>query len=442
MKDCFVLGAGVTGLSAAIVSGLPVIEAEKFPGGKCASYYMRAGSTERLFTSPKDQEVYRFELGGGHWIHSLDVYLDNFLKAFARFKGYSRDTAVYLEDKRLLIPYPIQNNLRYLGPKISESCLNEIIQAQGNTDKPKSWKEWFKKTFGATLCRLFFYPFHELYTVGLYSSVLPSDLYKNPIDIKSVVAGAITSTSGVGYNSKFVYPVGGLDRMVRNMAAKCEISYGKSISGIDIKSKFIHFENGDKQKYDKLLSTISLAEIIKLTGLDKVVVAKPDPSTTVLVTNIGAIKGEQCPQSHWLYIPKSKSGFYRVGFYSNVDEEFIPKSSRKTQDRASIYVEKAYLSKEKLTRAQIRKVSSDVVNELQDLEWIKRAEVVDSCVVKNAYVWEYPRSSWVSEATSLLRKNDIFQVGRFATWNNDGLVRSIKDGLVAGASFKIINETL
>ena len=70
MKDSgnLILGGGITGLSAGLVSGLPVYESETVPGGICSSYYLTPGGSDRLFDSPEDGEAYRFEIGGGHWI--------------------------------------------------------------------------------------------------------------------------------------------------------------------------------------------------------------------------------------------------------------------------------------------------------------------------------------------------------------------------------------
>ena len=65
--DIYILGVGMTDLAAGYTSGLPVYEAAEWSGGFiCSSYYVRPGSTERLHTAPKDGEVYRFEIGGGH----------------------------------------------------------------------------------------------------------------------------------------------------------------------------------------------------------------------------------------------------------------------------------------------------------------------------------------------------------------------------------------
>ena len=71
-KETIILGAGITGLSASYVSGLPVYESTDNVGGICNSYYMRKNSEERLESQPMDDESYRFENGGGHWIFGGD----------------------------------------------------------------------------------------------------------------------------------------------------------------------------------------------------------------------------------------------------------------------------------------------------------------------------------------------------------------------------------
>jgi protoporphyrinogen oxidase len=61
-EDTLILGAGMTGLAAGLVSGLPVVEAAAGPGGICSSYYRNPGTG-----SPEaEAESYRFEIGGGH----------------------------------------------------------------------------------------------------------------------------------------------------------------------------------------------------------------------------------------------------------------------------------------------------------------------------------------------------------------------------------------
>ena len=77
-KSTLILGGGMTGLAAGVVSQLPVYEAQNVPGGICSSYYLAKGIEEPLFKAPDDQEAYRFEIGGGHWIFGGDPKVLNY----------------------------------------------------------------------------------------------------------------------------------------------------------------------------------------------------------------------------------------------------------------------------------------------------------------------------------------------------------------------------
>ena len=293
--------------------------------------------------------------------------------------------------------------------------------------------DWLQANFGPTLCELFFEPFHELYTAGLYKKIAPQDVYKTPVDPSMVVQGAFDDVSPVGYNVTFVYPVEGLNAQAQRMAQRCKIAYGKRVVRIEVQAKEIHFEDGSSQKYDELISTLPLNCVMEMAGLD--VGERPDPVTSVLVINIGAVKGPSCPEEHWLYIPKSQSGFHRVGFYSNVDSAFLPASSRDSGDRVSIYVEKAYRDGQKPSEQEVSTLCEAIVRELQDWGWIKEAEVVDPTWIDVAYTWSWPGSKWREEALRILEEHDIYQVGRFARWMFQGIADSIRDGLMAGAVF-------
>ena len=52
-----IIGGGVTGLAAGLVSKLKVYEAEEVPGGICSSYYIKPGENSPEFSSPEDQEA-------------------------------------------------------------------------------------------------------------------------------------------------------------------------------------------------------------------------------------------------------------------------------------------------------------------------------------------------------------------------------------------------
>lgn len=423
-----ILGAGVTGLAAGIASGWPIYEAAEDPGGICMSYYMRPGSDSLVSSSLASGGAYRFENGGGHWIFGGDRAVLHFIHELAPVKRYERRSSVYFPDNQLYVPYPLQNHLRYLDKQVAADALVEMMRPTGQFT---TLKEWLGANFGDTLCELFFYPFHELYTAHLYDRVAPQDAYKSPINPVLAARGALNQAPTVGYNATFVYPEEGLDTLVRYMAERTIIEYAKEANKIDVNSKTVLFSDGSELSYQRLISTLPLNKTMEMVGVS--VAAEPDPYTSVLVLNIGAVRGDRCPDHDWLYIPHSEAGFHRVGFYSNVDTSFLPEGA---QNRVNIYVERTYPGGAKPDQSAVADYSAAVVRELQDWGFIGNVEALDPTWIEVAYTWSWPNSTWEEQALQALQAQDIYQVGRYARWIFQGIADSIKDGFVVGNSLK------
>ena len=425
-----ILGGGVTGLAAGMSSGLPIYEAKSVAGGICASYYMKVGGTQRLDSPPADEEAYRFEVGGGHWIFGGDPLVHHFIEKAAPTAQYSRVSGVWFPDEKKHVPYPLQNHLRYLGPDLASKALREMIAAPGG-----GWttmEQWLQSCFGKTLSEKFFGPFHELYTAGLYRTIAPQDDQKSPIDLARVIDGMVKETPPAGYNTTFRYPRRGLDELVRNMAARCTVHYRKAVVRIDLPDRVVHFADGTSEPYRALVSTLPLNKTLEMAGLT---VPQPhDPHTSVLVLNVGGVKGAACPQDHWLYHPNSRSGFHRVGFYSNVDPSFLPRSFRESHDRVSMYIERAYPGGQRPSAEEASRHADSVVSELKEWGFLDRPEVVDNTWIDVAYTWKTPGSKWREHAIKLLHEQGIFTIGRYARWKFQGIAESIADGFLAGVA--------
>lgn len=428
----FILGAGVTGLAAALASGLPVYEAMEQPGGICSSYYVRPDSRDRLPDQPDDGEAYRFEIGGGHWIFGGDPAVLHFIQTLAPVKTYYRRSAVFFARQNLYVPYPLQNHLRHLPPETVVNALAEMAAAC--KEPPATMAEWLTQSFGPTLTDYFFGPFHKLYTAGLWTRIAPQDAYKSPVNLAHALQGAFQEAPPVGYNVSFIYPKEGLNTLAQQMAARGQVYFDKRVVKIDIQSKNVFFADGTNQNYNTLISTLPLNKMMALTGLE---VDEPAaPYTSVLVLNIGAVRGPQCPAEHWLYNPDTQSGFHRVGFYSNVDTSFLPASAQDNRSRVSIYVEKAYPGGQKPSDEEIEFYAEAVVQELQRWHFIEQPEVVDPTWIDVAYTWAWPKSQWRTGALNRLEENNIYQVGRYGRWTFQGIADSIRDGFVVGSAFK------
>lgn len=423
-ENVLILGAGVTGLSAAAQTAREVYEAKDAPGGICKSYYVAPDGKKSDFRN--NGESYRFETGGGHWVFGANDNVQDFINKLSPVRSYERRSAVYFADWDLYVPYPLQNHLAYLPRDIARKALDEITNSD-HVGEPSCLADWLELHFGKTLCELFFFPFHQSYTAGLYGKIEPQDRYKTPVDRQQIMDGFEGKAKPAGYNARFIYPERGLGDLIQNMAKKCNVNYNKTVAEIDTKKREVRFEDGTGAKYGALVSTLPLNKVVEMAGvsLDE----QEPPYTSVLVMNIGATKASKCPDYHWLYVPKSEAGFHRVGFYSNVDESFLPQSSSGDGNRVCIYVEKAYAQGDRPDDEQIARLCSEVVKELQGWKFLKDLEVVDPTWVEVAYTWSYPDSRWKEHAIELLAQRGVRQIGRYGLWRFQGIARSIEDGL-------------
>lgn len=426
-----ILGGGVTGLAAGIASGLPVYEAEERAGGICSSYYVRPGDRQRYHSAPADGDAYRFEIGGGHWIFGGDPVVLRFLDGLAAFKTYRRRSSVYLRDRDIYVPYPLQDNLRFLPHDLAARALAEMARPAASF---RTMLEWLEASFGPTLCRLFFFPFHDLYTAGLYRDIAPQDPYKSPVNLAQAIRGAFAEAPAAGYNVSYIYPRDGLDALARAMADRADLRCGKKATRIDPRRKEVTFADGSDTRYARLLSTLPLNRMMELTGLDPDELA--DPHTSVLVLNIGGVRGSRCPSDHWLYNPDAKSGFHRVGFYSNVDAAFVSRCDRAEDSRVALYIERAYVGGQRPTAAEVAAYQRAVERELQEWGFIAEVEVNDPTWIDVAYTWTRPGSQWRAKAMRRLEEYDIFPIGRYGRWVFQGIADSVRDGFIAGASFR------
>jgi len=429
MPDCVILGGGITGLAAGYASGRPVYEARDMPGGICASYYVEPGGTERLPERPDPSPAYRFEIGGGHWIFGGDPAARRFMRRLVPMRSYRRQSAVYLPERDLRVPYPLQNHLSRFEEEMAAKALTDVLDAP---DEPRrTMKDWLYCSFGEALCDLRVAASPELYTAGLYDEIAPQDPYKSPADLDDVVAGAFGQAEDVGYNVEFLYPEEGLNALMGRLADRCDVRYGKRAVEVDVDAKTVVFDDGSTASYDRLVSTLPLNRLMEMTGLTTP--SRQDPHTSVLVLNVGAVRGPDCPDDHWVYVPRSESGFHRVGFYSNVEDHFLPEGDA---DRVSIYVERAYRGGDSPSSDEVDRYADSVVHELREWGYIDEVEVVDPTWIDVAYTWSWPGSTWTQEALDTLDAHDVLMVGRYGRWVFQGIADSLRDGLFVGSTVR------
>ena len=371
-----ILGAGFTGLAAGIKTGFPIYEATDKAGGICNSYEM---------------EGFQFFNGGPHLLFGKGVGLD-YIKSLVPVNEHEKRAGVYYNK---MFHYPIQT-----------------IAQQKTEIRAGTFKAWTHKHFSEAECNLFFDPFNEKYTAGLYNEVIQYDDYKTP------------PAGSKGFVSTFCDPVNGLADVVNRMAAQCTIHYNKRVAFVLVDQKTVMFTDGTTEKYDKLISTIPLNHLLFMAGKKDVNL----PYSSVFVLNIGAEPEVNTPTDHWVYTPFCKSGFHRIGLYSNVDKRKAP------EGMVNLSVEMAFASHwDYETDIDAPFIAQEVIKELKEWRMIGKVKVFDPTWVPTAYTWLYSKKDQI-DSLAWLKERDIISTGRYGKWHFQGLVDSIKDG------FEVVNE--
>jgi protoporphyrinogen oxidase len=404
----------MTGLAASWISGAPALEAEKQAGGICRTYTL---------------DGFRFETGGGHWIFGGDPILNRYLEALTPLRFYERRSSVWLPELQTFVPYPIQNNLHALPASLSQTIFSEMKRAP--QARSAVLADWLRESFGPTLNDLFFGPFHELYTAGEFTHIKVQDAFKTPVDLRAVERGLRGDAAPAGYNQTFSYPPAGLDALVMAIGRQGDVRTESRVTGIDIAAREIHFADGSAVDYTFLVSTLPLDAMLALTGI--VVDQEPGIRTAVLVLNLGGSRGNRMPDDHWVYVPRSRSGFHRVGFYSNVDSYFVPDND---PGLASLYVERAFPAGVRPGDIETQHYASEVATELAEWGWLHDISVVSPTWVETAYTWSRPGSAWREQAIQALAEAGILMTGRYGKWQFQGIADSLRDGFQAGAALR------
>ena len=394
-----VIGAGISGLSAgqALAGELLVLEREPVAGGLAGQY--RAGG-------------FAFDHGGHYFHFQNKSEIKEHVVKFQAFRAYRRDSKVLLLDR--FIPYSLQYHLAYLPARQRDAILAEVRSGQAGSEE--DLESFLLANFGKHLNNLFFEPY-LLKFYGRPLSGMLSRMDKGSIPVprmEDVLAGARTKKRfAEGYNPVFYYPVkslqGFIDSYCRPLLGR--IHFSEKVIRIEPKKRMVH-TTGGAYGYENLISTMPLKELLGILSPPLPFPGQQLQNISTLVIN--AVLSRRRRRFHWLYLPEKHFPFYRVGYYPSAGT-------------VSVYLEKTIaaraaldgprLSQEmKFTLLQAGMISRESEVLFHDLKKIPVSYVI--------FDRNWPR--FVPEVLASLRRQRIFSIGRYGSWNYSSMADDIQ----------------
>ena len=435
MADVVILGAGLTGLSTAYH-----LEKNNFFNFKIFEKESRAGGLLRSF----NENGFTFDFTG-HLLHISDKSFYDFLNEIAGIENFfiqDRKSFIYTNER--FTPYPFQSNLFGLPENIIYESIAGFINRKTNIKKPNNFHDWVLKFFGPGLGKHFFFPYNKKLLSYDLKKVSPSwtGRFVPQTNLKSIIKSAIKPQNNlnIGYNNKFYYPNNGgiqflIDKLENKIKSNININF--EVTNIDLQNKIIIFKNGHIEKFNLLISTMPLDNLLRLiidktdTNFSKQ--AKNLECNSVINFNLG-FNENNIKDKHWIYFPENKYNFYRLGFWQNICKNSAP------NNRGSIYGETSYIKANK-TQKQIDNLTNKSIEQALNFLNLNIENIVAQKILNlnNAYViYNSWREKNLLKLHNSLNIQFIHSIGRFGAWRYSSMQEDFLDG--QNTAIKILNE--
>jgi UDP-galactopyranose mutase len=347
--SCVIVGAGPTGLSAAYHLGPEalLLERNATVGGWCRSI---------------EDKGFTFDYAG-HIMFSNDPYV---LKLYDKLLGSNmhwqhREAWVYSKD--VFTRYPFQGALYGLPPAVITECIVGAMEARFGALHPqkapvqcassavqdccadgaveiangkaaragevRNFEQFIYKAWGAGIARHFAIPYNKkLWTVPLSEMETSWLGGRVPLpDLEEIIEGALEPVGKpMGLNARFGYPLkGGFQALVAGFLPhiRGKIELNADVVQLLPQEHVIALADGRRFRYDDLISTMALPELIRLIGdaAPEAVqqAARGLKHISIRNVNIGVAR-ENISDKHWIYYPED-AVFHRIFVQGNASPE-------------------------------------------------------------------------------------------------------------------------
>jgi protoporphyrinogen oxidase len=423
MKHIVIIGAGLTGLSAAYhleqngFFNYTLFEKENSPGGLCRSI------TDAGFT---------FDFTG-HLLHINDPYFKELIEKIAPLHHFNQiNRRSFIHSHNTYTKYPFQINLFGLPPDVISECIVGYVNRTQTSIKNPSFVQWVLENFGPGIAKHFFFPYQEkIFAYDIHKlSASWTGRFVPSTSLEQIVKGALTQSNdeSIGYNASFFYPKqGGIFMWVEQLAQQLKnpIYTNYHAQRIDTRTQTVHFANGHTQKYDHLITTMPLDILISCMQEKEHTNLQSARSHLLCnsVTNFNlGIKNPHLSDKHWIYFPETKYPFYRVGFPHNFARSMAPEGC------SSLYGEFAHIHKSKQWVTHTLKKS---LNSLHKLLAIDPQTIITQPTIHipHAYViYDTWRDTNLAAIHDRLHSYNIYSVGRYGEWKYSSMQEAVLDG--------------
>jgi protoporphyrinogen oxidase len=324
-KRILVIGAGPTGIGAARrlqelgYENWTLYEASDYVGGHATSHVDAHGFVW-------DE--------GGHVIFSHYSYFDRLIEDALGTEVNERVRESWIVHGESWVPYPFQNNLRYMPKDIQVKCLLGAAKVNGSSNtEAANFRDWILATFGEGIAETFMFPYNRKVWTTPLERMSKSWIGErvSVVDFRRLLENVLYSRDDVswGPNSKFKFPLhGGTGEIYRRAASRFSgnIRRGKTLVEVDTARRTLSFADGSGDTYDILISTAPLdllVQMMKPANSRLREAAELLEHNNLFILGVGLEKPIETGKC-WIYFADADMPCYRATYFSKYSPFNVP----------------------------------------------------------------------------------------------------------------------
>jgi UDP-galactopyranose mutase len=409
-----IVGAGPCGLACARElerlghRNWLILERGKVPGGLASSVLDAGGFTWDL---------------GGHVVFSHFGEFDALLEEVMNGDVARHERSSYIRFADRWVPYPFQNNLRYLPVEVCDECLRGLEDAPG-AGSEADFAAWMRGVFGEGITRHFMQPYNDKVWATALERMSSAWIGERVavVDYERALRNVRERREdrAWGPNNTFVFPVsGGTGEIYRRVASRLadRIRYGCEVVAVDPVSRSVRLQDGREEPYGVLLSTMPLDRLVRA------LTERPEPLSAAAsrlrhngVYMVGVGYEAPCTNDKsWMYFPADNVPFYRVTNFAKYAAANVPDAD--TARYCSYMTETAFSDDRPVPRAGLE---DRVEAGLRTVGLVDgRPPVASIHVEQIEYAYPIPtldRDPALATIQPWLMQQGIYSRGRFGSW--------------------------
>ena len=360
---------------------------------------------------------------GGHVVFSHYGEFDKLLEDVMGDDVFHHERSSYIRFQDRWVPYPFQNNLRYLPPEPAYECILGLIEAPGGNTS-MDFAQWMDATFGGGITQHFMRPYNfkvwAMPAERMASGWIGERV--SVVDHRRALRSMVLSEDDAawGPNNLFMFPAsGGTGEIYRRAALALgdRVVYKQDVVSIDAEEKRLVMSDGSEQSYDSLISTMPLDKLVRtLVRCPDAVRAAAEEleHNGVYMVGVGCEAPVKDDRS-WMYFPHDETPFYRATNFAKYSPNNVPDGD--TSRFSSFMTETAYSRYKPETREGLE---DRVENGLRRVGLLPEdAAVVSRHVEDIPYAYPVPtlsRDRALATIQPWLMQHGIYSRGRFGAW--------------------------